>query len=95
MSAHRALRSGNPALGAATFTSAPRVVGDEAMTISDTVNKTALSLTILFIAATYVWGRGVAGELPVGFIWGGFIGGFIVAMVTVFKHTWAPYTTPL
>ena len=95
MSAHLALRSGNPALGAATFMSAPRVVGDEAMTISGTVNKTALSLTILFIAATYVWGRGVAGELPVGFIWGGFIGGFIVAMVTVFKHAWAPYTTPL
>jgi uncharacterized YccA/Bax inhibitor family protein len=30
-----------------------------------------------------------------GLVWGGFIGGFIVAMVTVFKHAWAPYTTPL
>ena len=95
MSAHLALRSGNPALSANTFTEIPRVVGQEVMTIGGTVNKTAMALAILFITATYVWGQGTAGTLPMGLIWGGFIGGFIVAMVTVFKHAWAPYTTPL
>ena len=95
MSAHLALRSGNPALSANTFTEIPRVVGQEVMTIGGTVNKTAMALAILFITATYVWGQGTAGTLPMGLVWGGFIGGFIVAMVTVFKHTWAPYTTPL
>ena len=95
MSAHLALRSGNPALGAATFKSIPHVVGREAMTVGGTVNKTAMALAILFVTATYVWGQGTAGTLPTGLIWGGFIGGFIVAMVTVFKHAWAPYTTPL
>ena len=65
------------------------------MTIGGTVNKTAMALAILFITATYVWGQGTAGTLPMGLVWGGFIGGFIVAMVTVFKHAWAPYTTPL
>ena len=95
MSAHLALRSGNPALGTDTFTTVPHVVGHEAMTIGGTVNKTAMALVILFITATYVWGQGNAGTLPAGLIWGGFIGGFIVAMVTVFKQTWAPYTTPV
>ena len=95
MSAHLALRSGNPALGTDTFTTVPHVVGHEAMTIGGTVNKTAMALAILFITATYVWGQGTAGTLPMGLVWGGFIGGFIVAIVTVFKHAWAPYTTPL
>ena len=95
MSAHLALRSGNPALSADTFTSIPRTSSENAMTISGTVNKTALGPAILFLAATYVWSQGVAGALPTGFIWGGFIGGFVVALVTVFKQTWAPYTTPL
>ena len=95
MSAHLALRSGNPALGADTFTRVPSVVGHEAMTIGGTVNKTAMSLAVLFVAAMYVWGRGTAGDLPMGLVFGGFIGGFVVALVTVFKQTWAPYTTPL
>ena len=95
MSAHLGLRSGNPALRANTFTAIPHVVGQEVMTIGGTVNKTAMSLAILFITATYVWGQGTAGTLPMGLVWGGFIGGFIVAIVTVFKHAWAPYTTPL
>ena len=95
MSAHLALRSGTPALSATPFTAIPRVVGQEVMTIGGTVNKTAMALAILFITATYVWGQGTAGTLPMGLVWGGFIGGFIVAMVTVFKHAWAPYTTPL
>jgi uncharacterized YccA/Bax inhibitor family protein len=95
MSAHLALRSGNPALTADTFTSIPRTSSENIMTIGGTVNKTALALAILFLAATYVWSQGVAGALPTGFIWGGFIGGFVVALVTVFKQTWAPYTTPL
>ena len=95
MSAHLALRSGNQALTADTFTSIPRTSSENAMTISGTVNKTSLALAILFVAATYVWSQGAAGALPTGFIWGGFIGGFVVALVTVFKQTWAPYTTPL
>ena len=95
MSAHLALRSGNPALRADTFTRVPSVVGHEAMTIGGTVNKTAMSLAVLFVAAMYVWGRGTVGDLPMGLVIGGFIGGFVVALVTVFKQTWAPYTTPL
>ena len=95
MSAHLALRSGNPALTADIFTRVPPMVGRETMTIGGTVNKTAMLLVILMVAATYTWSRGAAGDLPMGLVFGGVIAGFVVAMVTVFKQTWAPFTTPL
>jgi uncharacterized YccA/Bax inhibitor family protein len=65
------------------------------MTITGTVNKTAMSLIVLLVAAMYVWGKGAQGQLPMFWVWGGVIGGFGVAMVTTFKPVWAPYTTPL
>ena len=95
MSAHLALRSGNPALTADTFTRVPPLAGHDSMTIAGTVNKTAMSLALLLVAAMFVWGKGAQGELPMFWVWGGVIGGFVVAMATVFKPVWAPYTTPL
>ena len=95
MSAHLGLRSGNPALRANTFTAIPHVVGQEVMTIGGTVNKTALSLLILLIAANFVWNRGASDPLLWTFTLVGVIGGFLVAIATVFKQTWAPLTTPL
>jgi uncharacterized YccA/Bax inhibitor family protein len=89
------MRSGNPALHADTFTRAPAMPGAERMTLGGTVNKTALSLFILMIAASYIWNRGAADPaLPV-WILGSVIGGFIVAIATSFKKTWAPITTPV
>lgn len=65
------------------------------MTVQGTVNKTGLSLLILVVAASFTWQRALAGE-PVGiFLLGGMIGGLVVALVTVFKKTWAPVTTPV
>lgn len=95
MAAHTMLRSGNPTLTADTFTVGPRAHGEEAMTINGTVNKTGLSLLILIAMASVTWNMGLKGELPTAYIWGGIIGGLIVAMVTIFKKTWAPTTTPL
>jgi uncharacterized YccA/Bax inhibitor family protein len=89
------MRSGNPALHADTFSRAPAMPGAEQMTLGGTVNKTALSLFILMIAASYIWNRGAADPaLPV-WILGSVIGGFIVAIATSFKQTWAPITTPV
>ena len=87
-------RSGNPALGADTFSRAPALAGAEAMTLGGTVNKTALSLAILLIAASYVWNRGADDPAIGAFVMGGALGGLVIALVTVFKQTWAPYTTP-
>lgn len=95
MSAHLALRSGNPALTADTFTRVSPFAADDSMTITGTVNKTAMSLAVLMVAAMYVWGKGAQGQLPMFWVWGGVIGGFVMALATAFKPVWAPYTTPL
>ena len=89
------MRSGNPALHADTFARAPAMPGADTMTLGGTVNKTALSLFILLIAASYVWNRGVDDRALPLWIGGGVIGGLIFAIATVFKKTWAPVTTPL
>ena len=57
------------------------------MTIEGTVNKTALSLLLLMATASYTW----MNPSPVLMMLG-FICGFIIALVTIFKKTWAPYT---
>jgi uncharacterized YccA/Bax inhibitor family protein len=95
MASHIPMRSGNPALHADTFSRAPAMPGAEQMTLGGTVNKTALSLFILLIAASYVWNRGAADPaLPLWTI-GGVVGGLIFAIATMVKKTWAPVTTPL
>jgi uncharacterized YccA/Bax inhibitor family protein len=88
-------RTGNPALKAETFTSVVRERGAEAMTIEGTVNKTGLSLLILIACAALQWNVVFGQALFLPLIYLGLGGGFVVAMVTVFKQTWAPVTTPL
>ncbi len=96
------MRSGNPVLGENTFldVGSGRVVtrDSDSMTIGGTVNKTALLLALVLITATYTWNlftgpESVPGLMP--FVWGGAIGGFILALVTVFKKAWAPVTAPI
>lgn len=92
MAAHLAMRSGNPALTADTFRRERTLPGAELMTVGGTVNKTALSLAILLVTATFTWNQGPgAGVLIIV----GVVGGLVAALVTVFKRSWAPITTPI
>ena len=94
------MRSGNPALGQNTFLDigSGRMVGDQAMTINGTVNKTGLLLLLIVISASYTWslysGPASAGAL-LPYIATGAIGGLIVALITVFKKQWSPVTAPI
>ena len=83
------MRSGNPALNKNTFSSFPDYSG-EYMTIDGTVNKTFISLFLLFISAFYSWN-----VLSSSFIIIGFIGGFIAAIITIFKKHLSMYTVPI
>lgn len=95
MAAHLSMRSGNPALTADTFRGERVLPGTEAMTVSGTVNKTALALLILLMTATFTWNMGASdGRIGV-WIMVGVIGGLIAALATVFKRTWAPITAPI
>jgi len=85
---HLSLRSGNPVLTKQTFNNVSS--SSSQMTIEGTVNKTALSLFLLV-------GTGYLTFNPINpaIIFTCGIGGFIVAIITVFKKQWAPITVPI
>ncbi|MBI4971070.1 MAG: Bax inhibitor-1/YccA family protein [Candidatus Omnitrophica bacterium] len=97
------MRSGNPALSDKIFTEAIKATPVSAaqagsMTISGTVNKTALALLLCIAAASWTWNLIFSSPSPqaaTGLMIFGLFGGFIVAMVTIFKMSWAPITTPI
>jgi len=94
------MRSGNPALNEKAFLDIGRgtVVGNSTMTLNGTVNKTGVLLLIVLIGAMFSWSRysgpDSADSLMPLLLAGG-IGGFVLALVTIFKKTWAPITAPL
>ena len=95
MRTHSTFRSGNPTLSSKVFENLERpkngpLLRDDVMTIQGTVDKTGISLALLIFAGYFAY-------VPDGFsfmIIGG-LGGFIVAIITVIKKTWAPITVPL
>jgi len=89
MSKHLSLRSGNPALSVETFKGIT-LQSDEVMTINGTVNKTAISLLLLIVAGTFTFSGNYNWV-----IFPGFLGGFIVAIITIFKKEWSPITVPI
>ncbi len=103
------LRSSNPALKTleqtAQMSLGPRdeFVADrtQAMTIDGTVNKTGLLLLIAIAAGAWTWQKAMTGfaagdaSAAMPLVWGGLIGGFIVALATIFKPQWATVTAPL
>jgi uncharacterized YccA/Bax inhibitor family protein len=90
------MRSGNPALSADTFRQVRAAAGEEPMTIGGAVNKTAIALVLVALAAGYTWNVGAANPQAVGgYTLVGAIGGLVVALATVFKREWSPVTTPL
>ncbi len=93
MNRHLSLRSGNPALRADTFQRYGSLSASETMTINGTVNKTALSLLLVMLSASWTW-QMQPGESTGLMILGG-IGGFIAALVTMFNKKIAQYTVPI
>lgn len=93
------MRTANPALNANTFTRfGTHAVGSSTMTIQGTVNKTGFMLILLVAAATVTWSTDTSGWGTPGLgglAAGGAIGGFIFALITIFKKTWAPVTGPI
>ena len=96
------MRSGNPALKASTFLDlgSGAVVSSPAgtMSLNGTVNRTALLLVLTLGAALWPWSQLFANPSamnPMPYVLVGGLGGLVVAMVTIFKKTWAPVTAPL
>lgn len=91
------MRTANPALNNKTFQQVIPQQYSDAMTLQGTVNKTMIMLFLVIVGAAYTWGMFLEQNLQGVLIWmlAGAIGGFIVAMVTVFKKEWSLVTAPI
>lgn len=97
------MKSNNPALamgfnqfaGQDTYGDAYAAPRSMTMTVQGTVSKTFLLLAILSATALWSWSETGAGRASMGLIGGAAIGGFIVAMITCFRPTAAPWTAPI
>ncbi|MHC5543001.1 Bax inhibitor-1/YccA family protein [Singulisphaera rosea] len=92
------MASSNPAFSNATFGNFERVYGgtrSTVMTVQGTVGKTFALLGILSATAIWSWNATSQGELQQAVFPGAMIGGFILAMITMFKPSWAPWTAPV
>jgi uncharacterized YccA/Bax inhibitor family protein len=91
------MKTSNPALNVNSFR-VDQAVSGEAMTLTGTVNKTGILLICVVATAAWSWSRffhAPASDTLLPLVAIGGIGGFIVAMVTIFKKEWSPITAPI
>lgn len=91
-----AIKTGNPALSEKTFEGLG--ASDNPMTLPGTINKTAILLALVLIGAGWVWNQYFATHQTdevIPYLLIGSLGGLVMALVTTFKKTAAPYTAPI
>ncbi len=95
-------KSSNPALTDKIFTKASYGTYEDVMTVSGTVNKIAMMLILVVSSASYTWGiyfeSAQTGGLSTAIMpWmiGGGVAGFVLALITIFKPVWSPFTAPI
>jgi uncharacterized YccA/Bax inhibitor family protein len=92
------MKTSNPAFAGNTFTVNGVAVGyGPTMTISGTVNKAGILMLLVLATAAWTWNQFFTnGPAAVGsYTVIGAFGGFIAAMVTIFKKEWSPITAPI
>jgi uncharacterized YccA/Bax inhibitor family protein len=93
------LTTSNPAFSDKTFDVRGAYAGyGSGMTISGTVNKAGILMLCVCATAAYTWNQfyttGDASSIG-GYTMIGAFGGFIAALVTIFKKEWSPVTAPI
>ena len=101
-------RSGNPAFNNETFSAAARsgrsssggiqAMSSQTMTLEGTVNKTGILLALVVISASWPWRlffETGSAETVEPFLWGGLLGGLVLAVITFFKKEWSGITAPM
>lgn len=90
------MRTGNPALNSKAFEGFSVYDQAQTMTVQGTALKTGILLALVVAPAAFTWNKFLADPSAAApFIFGGAIGGLVLALVTVFKKTWSPVTAPL
>ena len=90
------MRTSNPALGQDLFAKAGMVAGD-VMTMSGTVLKTGVLLTLMLITAGWSWSLYSSNQLGLvqTLMIVGALGGLLMAIITIFRKPWAVITAPI
>ncbi len=68
------------------------------MTVNGTIQKAFILLLCVLATAAWTWGRFLETGDPASiapYVMGGAIGGFVMALVTIFKKEWAGFTAPI
>lgn len=93
------MRTSNPALRTETFSGFGHISEAETMTTQGVVAKTGLLLLCCLLTAGWTWTQffqsGGNPAAVTSWMMLGLFGGFILAMVTLFKKEWAPVSAPL
>lgn len=88
-------KSSNPALNEKSFQGLSIAgTGGDVMTVRGTMNKLGFMLLLLMAGAFFTWGAFAKGQNVSVWMWGGAIGGLVLALVMTFKKEWAPYLAP-
>src|SRR5829696_10165267 len=91
------MRTSNPALKDNTFSGVRAAAGEPAMTLQGTATKSQLLIMLTVFSASFTWNAVASGNTAIlgpATLVGG-IGGFIVALITIFKPKVSPYTAPI
>jgi len=91
------MRTSNPALKGSVFTGSRAAIGESTMTLTGTATRALILLLLVVFSASLTWhsyAAGNTGILQPAIAVGG-IGGFIFALITIFRPKAAPYTAPI
>jgi uncharacterized YccA/Bax inhibitor family protein len=92
------MATANPAMTEAAYQRAGRADTPAAvMTLQGSVAKSAVLVVILLVTAAFTWSQATEGETGVayGLLIAGCIGGFLVALLTIFVPRFSPVTAPV
>lgn len=88
-------RSSNPAFSDKIYQNLDFSSSGSLMTVQGTVNKSIMMILLLIGSAAYAWSNYYDGANIMVFMAIGGIGGFVLALITMFKLKWSPITAPL
>jgi uncharacterized YccA/Bax inhibitor family protein len=87
-------KSGNPTLSEKLFEKSLTGNLDQVMTVRGTLNKFGFLFLMVMATSIFTWNSFFAGKDVTSYMWIGMIGGLILALVIIFKQTWAPWLAP-
>lgn len=87
-------KSGNPTLTEKIFTRNLQAEDAGVMTARGALTKFGFLFLMVLAGAAFTWNSFYQGVNVMPWMWGSLIGGFVVALILVFKPKWSPYLAP-